>query len=77
MRGRVMSLYGMIARGGPSLGALIMGSLHNWFGLRWPVLGGAAACLVLWLWVFRRRHSMAKALENIADDEPATEKAAG
>ena len=77
MRGRVMSLYGMIARGGPSLGALMMGSLHNWFGLRWPVLGGAAACLVLWFWVFRRRHRMAKALENIADDEPATEKAAG
>jgi predicted MFS family arabinose efflux permease len=77
MRGRVMSLYGMISRGGPSLGALIMGSLHGWFGLRWPVLGGAATCLVLWLWVFQRRHRMARALENIAEEEPATERAVG
>jgi len=77
MRGRVMSLYGMISRGGPSLGALIMGSLHNWFGLRWPVLAGAATCLVLWLWVFQRRRRMAQALENFAEEKPATEKAVG
>lgn len=75
MRGRVMSLYGMIARGGPSLGALMMGALNGWFGLRWPVFGGAMTCLLLWLWVFQRRHRMAEALENIPD-EPTADKAA-
>jgi MFS family permease len=74
MRGRMMSLYGMIARGGPSLGALAMGALNGWFGLRWPVLGGAAMCLLLWLWVFQRRHRMAEALENVPE-EIATETA--
>ena len=75
MRGRVMSLYGMIARGGPSMGALTMGVLNGWFGLRWPVMGGAVTCLLLWLWVFQRRHRMAEALENIPE-ELAPDKAA-
>jgi len=70
MRGRVMSLYGMIGRAGPSVGALIMGSLAELFGLRWPVLGGAAVTLLLWLWLLPRRHGMAAALEG----EPAGEE---
>jgi MFS family permease len=76
IRGRVMSLYGMIMRGGPALGALLMGALHGVLGLRWPVFGGAMVCLVLWLWAWRRRHLMAAALEGGADP-PATERAAG
>ena len=41
MRGRVMSLYGLIVRGGPAIGALVMGAAAEWYGLRWPLAVGA------------------------------------
>jgi MFS family permease len=51
-RGRTMSIYGMIAQGGPAVGTLIMGSIAETAGLRWPVFVGAcialgAGCLAL------------------------------
>ena len=64
LRGRVMSLYGMINRGAPALGALIMGTLSSWVGLQWPVIGGAAICLGVWLWARSRRETMTRALEG-------------
>jgi MFS family permease len=63
LRGRVLSLYGMIFRGAPAVGALAMGSLSEIFGLRWPLAGGALlaalACTLIWL----RRGRLAAALE--------------
>ncbi len=53
LRGRVMSLYGMIGRGAPALGALVMGGLSSYVGLQGPVLGGAVICLGVWLWARR------------------------
>ncbi len=41
MRGRVLSIYGLIIRGGPAIGALTMGWVAEHFGLRWPLAGGA------------------------------------
>jgi predicted MFS family arabinose efflux permease len=41
MRGRVLSLYGLIMRGGPAIGALTMGWVAESVGLRWPLAGGA------------------------------------
>jgi MFS family permease len=64
MRGRVVGLYGLIARGGPSLGALMMGVAADHFGLAIPLGFGAGLCLVLWLWVWRQRPAMAAALEG-------------
>lgn len=64
MRGRVMSLYGMIARAGPAVGALIMGSLAEVLGLRWPVTGGAVIILLFLFWLLPRRATMAAALEG-------------
>ena len=63
MRGRVMSLYAMINRGAPALGALGLGALSTYVGLRWAVAVGAAACAVLWLWTQRHERRMAEALE--------------
>lgn len=63
MRGRVMGLYGMIGRGAPALGALVMGGLSTVVGFRWPVAGGAVLCLGAWLWAQRRKRMMAAALE--------------
>jgi len=45
-RGRVMSLYGLTYRAGPSMGALLLGSASTVFGFQWPVIGGALLCLV-------------------------------
>ena len=64
VRGRVMSLYGMIARAGPALGALAMGAASEVFGLRWPVVVGAALVLLMWLWLRPQRQRLAEVLER-------------
>jgi predicted MFS family arabinose efflux permease len=56
-RGRVMSTYGMVAQGVPSVGAFLMGLAASALGLRTPVLAGALVCLgggVL-AWLARKR----------------------
>jgi predicted MFS family arabinose efflux permease len=63
MRGRVLGLYGLVARGGPALGALLMGIAAEHFGLRAPVIFGAALCILLWIWAWPRRKALANALE--------------
>lgn len=63
LRGRVVSVYGLIARGGPALGASLMGAAADRLGLSIPLGFGAALCLVLWLWAWRQRRTMAAALE--------------
>lgn len=68
MRGRVMGLYGVVARGGPALGALVMGTLSEYFGLPTPVAGGAVLCLVLWLWARMRQRVMAAELERDTEE---------
>ena len=40
VRGRVLSLYGMIHRGAPALGAIIMGGLAELVGIRVAVATG-------------------------------------
>ena len=54
LRGRVMSVYGVMWIGTPGLGALIMGSVSDITGIRWPVLGVAILLLVFWIGVWRR-----------------------
>ncbi len=62
MRGRVMSLYGLIFRGGPAIGALGAGVLSIHLGLRWPAALGAVVLLAAWLWTFLIRGRIAAAL---------------
>lgn len=54
MRGRVMSLYGVIFRGAPAIGSLLMGALSGPFGLRWPLAAGGLLCLFVILLLWRR-----------------------
>jgi MFS family permease len=63
MRGRVMATYGMIFRGGPAVGALVMGTLSSQIGLQLAVGAGAVVCGLSWLWARRLRNAMAQALE--------------
>ncbi len=64
VRGRVASLYILFARGCPAFGALLMGSLAEYAGLRAPIAGGAVLCIALWAWARRRQAGMAQALET-------------
>ncbi len=63
MRGRILSMYSLIARGFPAIGALVMGYAATFVGLRWPVFIGAVLCLVMWVWALRRQKRMAAVLE--------------
>ncbi len=64
MRGRVLSLWGVIARGGPAIGALIMGWASGYLGLRWPVAAGGALCILAALLLLARRRRMEEMLEK-------------
>lgn len=62
MRGRVMGLYGLIFRGAPAVGALVAGIASEHFGLRWPIVFGAALVLVVTVWTYLGRERIAAAL---------------
>jgi MFS family permease len=68
MRGRALSIYGIIFRGGPALGGLIMGWIAEVTGLRLPVAGGGVICILAWLWVLSRlpevNRNIEESLEN-------------
>lgn len=54
MRGRVMGLYGVIFRGAPAFGALVAGFVSGHAGLRWAVVLGAIAVIVVSIPLCRR-----------------------
>jgi MFS family permease len=64
LRGRVVSIYGMIFRAAPATGALAIGALSEVFGWRWPLAISALLCLLAWLWARSRLKLMAAALES-------------
>jgi len=64
MRGRVLSLFGLIFRGGPALGALIMGAASEIVGLRAPLAVGALLAILAWWWIRRRRDVIAASLDT-------------
>ena len=64
MRARVMSLYGLIFRGGPAAGALAMGAASEVVGLRWPLAVGGLATLVVWLAIWWRKREPISDLEG-------------
>lgn len=63
MRGRVLSLWGVIFRGAPAIGALAMGWFSGFVGLAWPVAVGGALCTLAALWALRNLRSLAARLE--------------
>ncbi|MBO6560897.1 MAG: MFS transporter [Nisaea sp.] len=63
MRGRVIALYGMMFRGGPAVGALAMGWVSDWAGLRAPLIVGCALTALALFWMISRRAAIREALE--------------
>ena len=71
MRGRIMALYGMIFRAGPAVGAVLMGSLSERFGLRLPLAVGALVSCGFWAWTRIRQKRIAETLETDPSVAPA------
>ena len=63
MRGRVMSLYGTIFRGGPALGALLLGLASGPLGLQMPVIAAAAVAALYGLVAYFKREALLRALD--------------
>ena len=55
IRGRVVSLYGMLWLGTPAVGAFAMGAAADFIGFRLPVAFGAGVILIAFLWAIPRR----------------------
>lgn len=62
LRGRVMSLWGLLNRSGPAVGALVLGGLSSYAGFQWPSLVAVAICGVVAAFVFARRDAIRHAL---------------
>ncbi len=62
MRGRVLSLFGLIFRGGPALGALLMGAASELVGLQAPLAVGCLIGLLAATLVWRHRGAIARNL---------------
>lgn len=54
LRGRVMSLWGLLNRSGPAVGALMLGSVSGWLGFRWPMLAAVGISSLVALFVASR-----------------------
>jgi MFS family permease len=64
MVGRVLSLWGMITRAAPAIGALTYGASSELLGLQLPVLIGCLLCALAWLRTQSRMPRMAPILER-------------
>jgi hypothetical protein len=64
MVGRVLSLWGMITRAAPAMGALAYGVSAEFFGLQLPVLIGCLLCALAWLRTQAHLPRMAPILEG-------------
>lgn len=59
LRGRVMSLFGLVFRSVPALGALAVGGLAELVGLRLAMVAAAVAFLLIYAWLKRRTRTNA------------------
>lgn len=64
MRGRVLSLWGMIVRACPASGALALGAAGEVFGLRAPTIVAMLLSLLVVAWGLRRLPAMVAVLEQ-------------
>ena len=67
LRGRVLSLFGLVFRGGPALGALLLGLSADGIGMRLTFMTSCGLFLVFWLWLYRQRQRLARALQRDAE----------
>lgn len=73
IRGRVVSLYGMIWLGIPAVGAFAMGAAADFVGFRWPVAIGAAVVLGAFIWALPRRAGFRDEIARMSEKRSKTE----
>ncbi|MGI9501414.1 MAG: MFS transporter, partial [Geminicoccaceae bacterium] len=64
VRGRVLSLFGLVFRSGPAIGALLMGLASEFIGLRWPLAIGSLIAALAFVQVWQRRSKISGALKS-------------
>jgi MFS family permease len=68
IRGRVVSLYGMLWLGTPALGAFAMGVAADFLGFRIPVAGGACIVVATFAWSLTRRRRLRNSIDAVAKE---------
>ncbi|MGB0629363.1 MAG: MFS transporter [Alphaproteobacteria bacterium] len=68
IRGRVVSLYGMLWLGTPALGAFAMGVAADYLGFRIPVAAGAVVVLATFIWSLTRRNRLRSSIDAVAKE---------
>ena len=68
IRGRVVSLYGMLWLGTPALGAFAMGVAADYLGFRIPVAAGAFVVLATFGWSLTRRGRLRESINAVAKE---------
>jgi MFS family permease len=71
LRGRVMSLWSLLNRSGPALGALVIGGVSGYVGFQWPILIAVAVSAVVAVFVLSRRDAIRRALTDSEGTESA------
>ena len=71
LRGRVMSLWGLLNRSGPAVGALLLGGVSGYVGFQWPMLAATAISGTVAAFVISKWGAMRQAL---TDDDAAEDK---
>jgi MFS family permease len=64
VRGRVLALHGVLTLGGPALGAIIIGTFSEQYGVQTPVMISALIGLVIWVLIVRPNMKYAAKLEK-------------
>ena len=67
-RGRVMSLYSVVFRGMPAIGAIVLGLVAEVLGLGLAVAGAGVICVLAWAAALPRRGTLQAALEAPPED---------
>jgi MFS family permease len=68
MRGRIMSLWALVSRACPAVGAIALGSAGEIWGLRWPTFTVAALAVATFAWGFSRMGGIARSLEGPSEE---------
>ncbi|MSP51159.1 MAG: MFS transporter [Alphaproteobacteria bacterium] len=63
LRGRAVAAYGIVYRGGPAVGAVLVGGASEYVGLHWPIAATAAILLAAAFLCWRWRARMTEMLE--------------
>ncbi len=64
MRGRVLSVYGLLNQGMPAIGALLIGLFAEFWGLKAPILVSGTLCIAAGLLTVRYRRYLVERLES-------------